>query len=205
MRTRVAMLCSVVAVACILGVVPMVEADPVVYSEFSSGEVDGHAFTFDVGTNSISGLFRAFCPEVCEVERLDPDHFFFYLPAHTELVEIRASFPISTFFSLGGGSFGGGGVGGSISYDPFDFFGFPCRDAPCFTGDPLPWGPGEYGVQSGLCWGPHSPSFVGPFPCEYELDFTVAATKVPEPSATLFLLGTGLAGLSGFAWWRRRN
>jgi hypothetical protein len=29
--------------------------------------------------------------------------------------------------------------------------------------------------------------------------------SAPEPSATLFLLGTGLAGLSGFAWWRRRG
>ena len=109
MRTRVAMLCSVVAVACVMGFVPMVEAEVVyVYNESVSGDVDGHAFTFDVGINTISGYFVGSCRDcycgTCGY--LKVDQFDFSIPAHTELVEITASFPLEQYaasFFTGGG------------------------------------------------------------------------------------------------------
>ncbi len=65
--------------------------------------------------------------------------------------------------------------------------------------------PGVFSLDSDnpFSWSPHLPGYDGPFGGDFQFDFRVA--QVPEPSASFLLLGVGLAGLSGFAWWRRRN
>ncbi len=109
-------------------------------------------------------------------------------------------------FSLSGQSLDDGSVSGTISYDRYSPFSARAPILLSFTGQPpLPWGSGSYDVQSGGCFTPHSPSAQVGSIVNTTLDFTVAGTTVPEPSANFLLLGVGLAGLSGFAWWRRRN
>ena len=122
MKTRIAFPFAVIAFACVMGVVPMAEGTPVVYSEFVSGDVDGHSFTFGIGINSISGDFNAGCLDPFSfgcLEPLNPDRFGFSLPAHTELVAITSSFHLSgrMSFSLSGQSLDDGSVSGTISYD----------------------------------------------------------------------------------------
>ena len=198
MKTRIALAFAAVAFACVIGIVPIAEGVPVVYDELVSGDVDGHSFTFDIGTNTISGSYVMGCLlSGCDRPELqDPDHFDFSLPPGTQLVELTAHFGCCEgSFMLAGPS-----VSATLTFPPHDYGG---NQAPFPPEHPLPWGSGSYRGHSVHCFSPHSPEAEGVFLCYYQFDFTVA--PVPEPSASLLVFGTGVAGLSGVAWWERRR
>ncbi len=136
MKTRIALPFAVIAVACVMGVVPMAEGVPV-----------DQSFTLDIGTNTISGFLLTNCiGPTCDVRRLTPVRFDFVIPAHTELVGLTASF---------GGDWMqfrfNGAVSGEITHDPSgggisQYWGFPCREINCIDVD-LPAGPGSTHVE----------------------------------------------------------
>jgi len=198
MRTWIALPFAVVALACVMALVPFAEGVPVVYNELVSGDVDGRFFTFDIGTNTIFGSYVHGCVgSACNFPELqDPDWFGFSIPPGTKLVELTADFQCC----FGSFSLAGPSVSATFEWPPVNYGGL--FEAP-IPGNPLPWESGSYRGQSGSCFNAHSESADGVFTCFYQFDFTVA--RVAEPSASFLVLGAGVAGLSGFAWWERRR
>ena len=198
MKTRIARPFAVVAFACVMAVVSIAEGAPVVYDESVSGDVDGHSFVFDIGTNTISGSYIQGClGSGCDFPELqDPDQFGFTLPAGTRLVELTAHFACC----FGSFSLDGPAVSVTFDFPPHDYGG--PFDASIPTDHPLPWESGSYRGQNVSCFSPHSEGAEGVFQCSYQFNFTVA--PVPEPSASFLVLGTGIAGLGSVAWWERR-
>ena len=185
-------------------------SSPFTYSETDSGDLGDSfpaaaVFSFDVGTNTVSGVSFTFVNTSTGASEIDLDSFAFSIPAGAQLTQIIYSFSAGSIFAIVAQDQFLLDNGNALPSSPF----LGDQTVDLFSGTPvtffaaaLPLGPGTYALQDFFHAILGTPGFPGSsWDSFYTWTFTVEAATVPEPASVLFL-GAGAVAL-GFL--RRRK